>query len=181
MFAGCRATERMMAEVGHQQQPLGSLRQPLLDMGHELEHRVEGQQLNACRAEQCFARDHRTGALHHAVCPLVAIADRILQELALAVQEAIVHAPRVHAGRLEAGVPSARRVVSTAKSLAQAGDERRHVPAKMPLAQARCVRKPMRLLQPDAVVIDGDDEQAPAAGAEIDSGMARSRHYGFGM
>jgi hypothetical protein len=39
----------------------------------------------------------------------------------------------------------------------------------------------MRLLQPDAVVIDRDDEQAPAAGTEIDSGMARSRHYGFGM
>ena len=159
-----------MTEIGDHQQPRGLRRQPFLDVGKELEQRIERQQLTPGRVEKARARHPSQHLVCHSGGPLVAVTDGILDEPAGLVDQSVVRAPGVHTDRIEHTTGPARGVSAASGAIAKACKEGGNVPPEMPLAPARCVGEAVDFAQRRRGCAEGADEDAAAAGAEIDGG-----------
>ena len=159
-----------MTEVGNHQQPGRAAWQPGGNVGHELEDRIKPKTLNPGGVEESLAGDARQHLLGHVRGPLVAVTHRILEQPALVIDQAVVDAPGIDADRIEHAARPARRGGGASGAVPQAGKQRGGIPPEMPVEAARSVGKAVHLLQRQRLSIQGADEDAAAAGAQIDGG-----------
>ena len=159
-----------MAEVRYQKKASGLRGQPISSVGRELKERVELEKLDAGAREDLVTPDARENLGHKACGPIVAIADRLFDELAGTVDQSIVHAPGIDTGRdeLEAGRRAVRR---SAQARPQAVEQLRDVPSQATIDVTRRVVEAVRLLEADGARRDFTDNDATAAGAQIDGRM----------
>ena len=93
----------------------------------------------------------------------------------MVIDQAVVHAPAIDTDRLEHTTRPARGFGGGGHAIAKAGKESRGVPPEVSVAVHRGVGEAMGLLQREQRRTKGADEDAAAAGAEIDSGAEGRR------
>src|SRR5437667_8717235 len=76
-----RTTEPAVQQIGNQQHPVGMVNFPRLHllMSIELEERIERQQLDAGALVEHLTRNAREDLLHHTICAVVAILERLAE------------------------------------------------------------------------------------------------------
>ena len=91
------AREHEVDEVWNQEQPRGVRGQARARVRAELVERVQFDELNPRALEQLCARDDLKDLFHHTARPRVAIADGLLDQRALAIDQTVIDPPTVNA------------------------------------------------------------------------------------
>src|SRR5215510_4666254 len=136
-------------------------------MGEELKDRVEVQKLNACEGEDFIARHSLEDLLHNVRGSLIAVTDRVFNQISIRVNQSVINAPTVHADALDRSSEPPRSLTRRAQSGFDPVEDARQVPAQMPIAPIRRVIKPMRFLKQQFVRFNSDQKDAPAARAKV--------------
>ena len=175
---GQRAAESVVAQVGDHQQPRRSFRPALPRLRDELVDRVERQELDARAAEDLRAAEERADLVHDSVGAVVAIADRVLEQLSLAVEEAVVDRPRIDADRLQPAAQLRRRGPPAADAGPDPFEQPREIPSQMTGDPPWGVVETVRLAERQRRATDASDHRAAAARAEVDGKMEDGRGHG---
>src|SRR5205085_8766910 len=115
----------------HEQEPAGRRGQALAPMRVELEQRVEVEELDAGAAEDLRARDAREHPRGSAAGAPVAIADGILEQPPVAVEEPVVHTPAVDAEAPHGPPARARALPRRAQACFDLAEDPCRVPAEV--------------------------------------------------
>ena len=154
----------MGQQVGDQQQPAGRGELGRAPAGGELEDGVELQVLEAADPVQLLRRDDGVHGRDRGGVPGVPVVQRVAEQRAVGVEQAVVDRPAVDADPVEpAGVPA-----RGAQPVEDAGVEPQHVPVQGSAGAHRPVREPVRLLQVEPVRADPRDHDPAAGGAQVD-------------
>ena len=142
---------------------------------HHLIERIDRHELDAGLREHLCLGDSRPDRLHHSLCPAVPVADRVADEITVAVQEAEVHAPGVD-GQAGGGIGCVRSAAPDAHLYFP--PEVEDIPLQDTVDGQRVVGKAMHLLQLQAGAIKMHRHYSTGLCANIDgqNGGAISCH-----
>src|SRR5262245_4984092 len=174
------AGEQEVDQVGDQQHLRGSRRNARSRMSEKLKKRVEGEELNARAGENFGAWRSLEDLLHHSRRPLVAIADRVFDQIAVGIDQPIINSPTVYADAHDGPPEPPRSLSRQIHSGLDVREDAMQIPAQMPLASGRRIMKPIRFLEQQFARRDSDEKNAPAARAEINRDVERVVHWGMG-
>jgi hypothetical protein len=173
VLAGARPAQEQVAEVGQHQQPIRRRRQPVADVGGELVDGVDRHELDAGAGEDRVAPEPGADVLHHAVGARVAVGDRLFEDPAAAVDQAIVHAPGVDADAGDWGAARRGRRAGRRHPVAEPLLETREIPSQVPGREPRSVGEAVHLLERERRPGRLADQGPAAARAEIEGDVHR--------
>src|SRR5438270_1955281 len=137
-----------------------------------MEQSVNWHELDARAPVEYIARNAREGLLHHAICAVVAILERLAKQKTIGIHQAVIDSPRIDAYAVE----GSRRLSRFAQSGEYLVPQAQHIPEAMPMQRHRAVRKAMHLFQAQLLPIEARQDDAPALGAQIDRSHITRRH-----
>ena len=162
----------MVEQVGDQQQPVGPAERPGPGLGHELEDRVELDDLDAGGQVQALAADPADGLGDHAGGAGVAVADRVAERLAVAAEQPVVHAPGVHPD----GVDRARGPAGGGQAGLDLRPDAVQVPAEVAVVGAGRGREAVELGERDPGAVEAAQHDPAALGPEVDGDDVAGGH-----
>ena len=157
----------MVHEVRHEQEPASGGGQALAPMRVELEQGVEVEELDAGAAEDLRPRNALEDTGGNPRRAHVAIADGVLDQPPVVVEESVVHAPAVDAEALHRTPELARARSRRPQARVDLGEDPRRVPAQVARHFARRVLEPPHLVEQKLSRRHAGEEHAPAPGAEV--------------
>src|SRR5262245_66576328 len=104
-------------------------------MGEELKDRVEVQKLNPCEGEDFIARHSFEDLLHNVRGSLVAVTDRVFNQISIRVNQSVINAPTVHADALESSSEPPRSLTRRAPPGFDPVEDARKIHTTIPVGQ----------------------------------------------
>src|SRR5712692_9887599 len=166
----------MVAQVRNHQETRRACGQSGPDVRVQLINSVELQELHAGPREELISGDERQDLIDDAVGSLIPVADWILDQALVAVEERVIGAPRVHANRLEVYAAGGRRLGCVSKPHAKTLQQASDVPAQVSLRPPRFVNEAVYLFHDGVLGSDAADKDPAAAGAEVDGHVESVTH-----
>jgi len=165
-LVGLAAREPEVQQVGHHQERAGGLQQGRVVQAHrhQLKERVQLHELDAGRAVDLLARHEAEGLLHHAVRAVVAVVVGQAEQFVVAVEQRVVHAPRVHADSVQIRAALAHAPRQAVLDLRK---EARRIPVESAQEPLRFIREPVRLVQRQSAVRQRPQHGASALRAQV--------------
>ena len=160
-------------EIGHEEQAAARGQRLIPGQDVKLEERVEGQELDAREGVDLFPRHALEEGFHGPVVPRVPVDDGPLEQGAVVVHQAEVHAPGVHGQARE--IP-ARGLGRQCQPLGHAREEAVRVPSPAPLGAYRLVGKAVEGLQRESSFAERAEHGAPALGAQVEGQQGKGIH-----
>ena len=162
----------MVEQVGDQQQAVGPPQRPVPGLGHQLEDRVDLDQLDAGGQVQPLPADPADGLLEQAPGARVAVADRVAERPAVAVEQPVVHPPGVDPD----GVDPARGRARGGQALLDLRPQAAQVPAETAGVLAGRRREAVDLLEGDPGAVEAPEHDPAALRAEVDGDQVAGGH-----
>ena len=165
-----------MDEVGNEQQPAGALGEALPGMGMELEDRIEVEELDAGAGEDLLSGNSIEDPRGNAGGPLVAVADRVLHQAPVRVDQPVVDPPAIDPHALYRPAELPRPLAGPAKPRVDLGEDVGRIPAQVPGRPAGRVVETAGLLEPHLAGADPGQEHPPAPRPQIDRDVKGLTH-----
>ncbi len=147
-------------------------------LGVELVQRAEREVLEPVDLVQLVGVDEVVDPPHRRIGAGVAVGDRVGEQAAAGIEQAVVHRPRVDADRLDGRELAAERPQAVADLVVQPAD----VPPQVPVGLAHPVREAVHRVErhrrSGGVRVDDTGDDAAPGGADVDSGEDAGRHGG---
>ena len=158
------AAQKVMKDVGHHQEPLRLAGPaPVVAVCEELKERVEGLGRDSGAGKNLLTRDNLEDPLRYAARALVAVADRLLEKTARAVEETVVDGPCVDSDACD----PAPAVGKFGEAIDDFRKERRCVPALVTAGTRDRGREAMKLFQLELLSAEPPQDHPPASSPQI--------------
>ena len=168
-----RTAQDVVAVVRDQQQVFGRGGEPVAHVSPQLVQRVERLELDAGPGVDLVATHARADLVHGVACSSIPVADRFFDEPARAIEQCVVHAPRVDADRRERPTPFAGAGVRALEPDPDTVEQALDVPPQVPRVFPRGIVESVDFVAKQAVARGAANKSPAAASPEIDRYVQR--------
>src|SRR6266566_8510379 len=142
-------------------------------MNVELEERIERQQLDAGALVEHLTRNAREDLLHHTICALVAIVERLAEQATIGIHQAVIDPPGIDADAVE----RSGTLMCFTQSCQGIVPQTQDIPEAVPMHHHRSIGKAMHLFDAERSPIEADEQHTSTTGTQVDCGHIACLHH----